>query len=111
MRILHLFHYRKEVSVSKKKPCLIQMAGKRVTSVKTLKKWEEEFKIKFDYDLCDSNVNRIRCQLPLQSEPKIKTCKIFSQVWVSPISESVMKDSVKEHSESLQHCEAYKRQQ
>ena len=35
------------------------MAAKRVTSVKTLKKWEEEFKIKFDYDLCDGKVNRM----------------------------------------------------
>ena len=87
------------------------MASKRVTSVKTLKKWQEEFKIKFDYDLCDGKLNRIRYQLCLQWKPRIKTCKNFSQVWVSPGSESIMKDSVKKHAESLQHCEAYKLQQ
>ena len=44
--------------------------------------------------------------------PKLKCAKIFSQVWVSLGSESIIvKDSVKNHSESLQHCEAYKLQQ
>ena len=41
--------------VSKKKPCIIEVAAKRVTSVKTLKKWQEEFKM-------NRKVNRIRCQ-------------------------------------------------
>ena len=86
------------------------MAAKRLTSV-TLKKWLEEFKVKFDYDLRSGKVNRIRCQLCLQWELRIKLCKIFSQVWVSPDSEVIMKESVKKHSESLQHCEACKLQQ
>ena len=38
-------------------------------------------------------------------------CQFFSQVCVSPDSESVMEDSVKEHSEPLQHYEKYKLQQ
>ena len=38
------------------------MAAKGVISTKTLKKWEE-FKIRFDYDLFDGKVNRIRCQV------------------------------------------------
>ena len=84
------------------------MAAKRVTSAKTLKKWEEEFKIRFDYDLFDGKVNRIRCQVCWQCEPRIKTCKNFSQVWVSPVSESIIKDSVKKNSE---YREAYKLQQ
>ena len=86
------------------------MAAKRVASV-TLKKWLEEFKIKFDYDLRSGKVNRMRCQLCLRWELRIKLCKNFSQVWVSPDSEFIMKDSVKKHSESLQHCEACKLQQ
>ena len=99
--------YSFEFCVSKKKPRVIEMAAKRVVSVKTLKKWQEEFKIKFNYDLCD----RIKCQLCSRRELRIKTCKNFSEVWVSPGSESIMKDSVKKHAESLQHCEAYKLQQ
>ena len=39
------------------------MAAKRVTSVKTLKKWAEEFKIEFYYGLYDQKENRVRCQL------------------------------------------------
>ena len=38
------------------------MTAKKVTSVKTLRNWEEEFKIKFDYDLYDGKENRKRCQ-------------------------------------------------
>ena len=45
------------------------MAAKRLASVKTLKKWQDEFKIMFDYDLCDEKVNRIRCQLSLRWNP------------------------------------------
>ena len=54
---------------------------------------------KFDYDLCDGKVNRIRYRLWSQCEPRIKTCKFFSQVLVSPGSESIMKDRLKKHSE------------
>lgn len=55
--------------------------------------------IKFDYDLCDGKVNRIRYRLCSQCESRIKTCKFFSQVLVSPGSESIMKDRLKKHSE------------
>ena len=41
----------------------------------------------------------------------MKMCKFFSQVWMSPVSESIIKDSVKKYSEFLLYCEAYKRQQ
>ena len=64
----------------------IKMADKRVTTVKTLKKWKEEFK--FDYDLCDRKMNTIRCQLCLTWDSRTKTWKNFSRVWVSPGSES-----------------------
>ena len=60
------------------------MAAKRVTSVKTLNKREEKFKIKFYFDVCDGKVNRIRCQLGFRWEPGMTLCKKFSQVWVSP---------------------------
>ena len=66
-----------------------------------------KFKIKFDHYLCDGKVNRIRCQLCLRWEPKIKRCKNVSQVWVSRGSESIMKDNVKKHAKFLQYCKAY----
>ena len=56
-------------------------------------------------------MNRIRCQLCLPWEPRIKTGKNVSQVCVSLGSESIMQDSVKKYSKSLQHHEAYKLQQ
>lgn len=65
---MNIFHVLK-FSVSKKKTLVIEMAAKRLASVKTLKKWQDEFKIKFDYDLCDEKVNRIRCQLSLRWNP------------------------------------------
>ena len=65
---MNTFHVLK-FSVSKKKTLVIEMAAKRLASVKTLKKWQDEFKIKFDYDLCDEKVNRIRYQLSLRWNP------------------------------------------
>ena len=65
---MNTFHILK-FSVSKKKTLVIEMAAKRLASVKTLKKWQDEFKIKFDYDLCDEKVNRIRRQLSLRWNP------------------------------------------
>ena len=78
---MNTFHLLK-FSVSKKKTLVIEIAANRLASVKTLKKWQDEFKVKFDYDLCDEKVNRIRCQLSLQWKHRIKICSKFSQVWV-----------------------------
>lgn len=84
----------------------IKMADKRVTTVKTLKKWKEEFK--FDYDLCDRKMNTIRCQLCLRRDSRTKTWKNLSRVWVH-LAQNLK--TVKKHSKSLQHCEPYKLQQ
>ena len=76
------FTYSFEFSVSNKKPRVIEMAAKRVTSVKTLKKWQEEFKIKFGYGLWDGKVSRISCPLCSRWKPRIKTCKNVSVTWL-----------------------------
>ena len=39
-------------------------------------------------------------------EQRIKSCKNFSSNWIKPGSDSVSKDSVKKHVESLQRKEA-----
>ena len=59
--------------------------------------------------MCDGKVNTKRCQLYLRWE-RIKTCKNVSQVWVSPGSKSIKKDSLKKHSDFLWHCEAHELQ-
>ena len=37
------------------------MASKKTTTIKTLRKWEEELKSKFSYDLNGDKFYRIRC--------------------------------------------------
>ena len=54
------------------------MANK-TANLKTLKKWEEEFKTKFSYDLSGGKVLRIRCVICGKWEQRIKTvrCSCF----------------------------------
>ena len=82
----------------------------KTTSVKTLKKWEEEVKSKFSYDLSGGKVSRLRCETCVAWEERISSCKNFSLNWIRPGSESVSKDSVKKHVQSFQHKEAEKLQ-
>ena len=82
------------------------MVSKKTTTIKTLWKWEEELKSKFSYDLNGDKVCRIWCDNCIKWEQCIKSCKNFSSNWISPGSDSVSKDSVKKHVESLQHKEA-----
>ena len=82
----------------------------KTTSVKTLKKWEEEVKSKFSYDLSGGKVSPLRCETCVAWEKNISSCKNFSLNWIRPGSESVSKDSVKKHMESFQHKEAEKLQ-
>ena len=80
------------------------------TSVNTLKKWEEKVKSKFSYDLSGGKVCRLRCETCVAWEKRISSCKNFSLNWIRPGSESVSKDSVKKHVESVQHKKAEKLQ-
>ena len=82
------------------------MASKKTTTIKTLRKWEVEQKSKFSYDLNGDKACRIRCNNCMKWEQRIKSCKNFSSNWIKPGSDSVSKDSVKKHVESLQHKEA-----
>ena len=79
------------------------MASKKTTTIKTLRKCEEELKSKFSYDLNGDKACRIRCNNCIKSEQRIKSCKNFSSNWIKPRSDNVSKDSVKKHVESLQH--------
>ena len=82
------------------------MASKKATTIKTLRKWEGEQKSKFSYDLNGDKACCIRCNNCMKWEQRIKSCKNFSSNWIKPGSDSVSKDSVKKHVESLQHKEA-----
>ena len=70
------------------------MASKKITTIKTLRKWEEELKSKFSYDLNGDKVCRIWCDNCIKWEQCIKSCKNFSSNWI------------KKHVKSLQHKEA-----
>ena len=82
------------------------MASKKATTIKTLQKWKEELKSKFSYDLNGDKVCRIWGNNCIKWEQHIKSCKNFSSNWIKLVKDSVSKDSVKKHVESLQHTEA-----
>ena len=54
----------------------------KTTSVKTLKKWEEEVKSKFSFDLSGGKVSRLRCETCVAWEKRISLCKNFSLNWI-----------------------------
>ena len=41
-------------------------------SLKTVQKWEREFKCSFEYDLTGKDVTRLRCKTCKRWEPRIK---------------------------------------
>ena len=55
----------------------LAMASKK-TTIKNLRKWEEELKSKFSFDLNSDKVCRIRCNNCIKWEQCIKSCKNFS---------------------------------
>ena len=80
------------------------MASKKTMTIKTLRKWEE-LKSKFSYDLNGDKVCHIRCNSCIKWEQSIKIHKNFSSNWIKPGNDSISKDSIKKHVESLQHKE------
>ena len=76
------------------------------TTIKNLRKWEEELKSKFSFDLNSDKVCCIRCNNCIKWEQCIKSCKNFSSDQIKPGSDSISKNTVKKHTESLQHKEA-----
>ena len=54
------------------------MVSKKTTTIKTLRKWEEELNSKFSYDLNGDKACRIRCNNSIKWEQRIKSCKNFS---------------------------------
>ena len=54
------------------------MISKKTTTIKTLRKWEEELNSKFLYDLNGDKVCRIRCNNSIKWKQRIKSCKNFS---------------------------------
>ena len=80
----------------------LTMASKK-TTIKILRKWEEQLESKFLYDLNSNKVCHIWCNICIKWEQHKKCCKNFSSDW---IIDSVSKDSVKKHVESMQHKEA-----
>ena len=61
----------------------------KTTSVKTLKKWEEEVKSKSSYDLSGGKVCRLRCKTCAAWEKHVSLCKNFSLNWIRPGSECI----------------------
>ena len=82
------------------------MASKKTTAIKTVRKSEEELKSKFSCDLNGDKVCYIQCNNCIKWEQCIKSCKNFSSDQIKPGSDSISKDSVKKHVESLEHKEA-----
>ena len=80
----------------------------KVSTIKTVKKWEEEFKCRLSYDLKGGKVCRLRCTECIKWERRINKAINFSMNWISPGSTSIAKDSVAKHCKSDQHKKAVK---
>ena len=81
------------------------MASKKSSTIKTLQKWEEELRSKFSFDLNGDKVCHKWCNNYIKWEQHIKSCKNFSSNCIKWGIESVSKDSVKKHAESMQQRE------
>ena len=82
------------------------MSSKKEAKLTTVKKWENEFNCNLEYDINGDKVYRMRCKDCKRWESRISSMKNFSNVWISPGSSSVEKDSVKKHVNSLPHKQA-----
>ena len=138
IKIIKNGSFRLGLIVRKCKHCIwLFFASTNMTksaTVKTLKKWEAEFKTtNFSYDLSGGKVCRIRCDTCTRWGKRISSCKNIPSHWIKPRrgggggwlvlvsgsgcpppprikpgSESISKGSVKKHVWSLQHKEAVK---
>ena len=85
-----------------------QQTSQKVAMLKTVQKWEMQFKSRFSYDMTDGKVCRLRCLECTKWESRIKSTLNFSSNWIRPGSNNVAKDSVGKHCGSLQHLNAMK---
>ena len=84
------------------------MASNQKTTLKTLRKWENEFQLKLDFDInTESKVCCIWCSDCKKWEPRIKEIKNFSDKWIKG-TENVAKDAVEKHVKGEPHLQTVK---
>ena len=64
--------------------------------LKTVEKWEKNFKVKLSKDLEGDFVTKVKCMLCTKHVDSIKHGKTFTQIWIDG-SKSVKKDSIQKY--------------
>ena len=82
------------------------MSKIKEANLKTVKKWQKEFKAEFEHDIRNSKLCSLRCITCKQWESRIKSSKNFSLKWLIPVLQQSL--IVKKHVLSLEHQEAVK---
>ena len=71
--------------------------GKKEAKLSTVKKWENKFKCKLEYDIANQKVFRLHCIDCKTWEARINLMKNFNETWISPGTTVIEKDSLKKH--------------
>ena len=79
---------------------------KKEAKLSTVKKWENEFKWKLEYDKANQKVFRLRCIDCRTWESRINLMWNFNETWISPGTTIVEKDSLKKHINYAPHKQA-----
>ena len=80
--------------------------AKKEVKLSTVKKRENEFKCKLEYDVANQKVFRIHCIDCKMWKSRINLMKNFNETWISPGTTVVEKDSLKKHINSAPHKQA-----
>ena len=73
--------------------------------LKTVEKWEKNFKVKLRKDLEGDFVTKVKCMLCTKHVDSIKHGKTFTQTWIDG-SKSVKKDSIQKYLKGKAHKKA-----
>ena len=66
------------------------MSKIKEANLKTVKKWQKEFKAEFEHDIRNSKLCSLRCITCKQWESRIKSSKNFSLKWLSPSATTII---------------------
>ena len=76
------------------------------TELSTVRKWENKFKCKLEYNIANRKVFRLHCINYKTWESRINSMKNFNERWIKPGTTVVEKDSLKKHINSAPHKQA-----
>ena len=76
-----------------------------ISSLKTVKKWEEELNCELEKNVANGKVTSIKCKVCIKFEATLKTMRSFTPAWIEG-TKSVKKDTLQKHLKSELHLKA-----